>query len=194
MDSHKIVIKLFVEDASRLEAHEFVPIFHSWIQQRAVADHLLIDVADYAHVHNGPGTCLITHEANFYTDRGEGRLGLMYGRKQPAPGTFIDRVRQALIATLEGAPVLNATDIGVIHEPRPGSHLVGTAGNDSLLGTDDNDPIGELAAAWREPKERGGPLVLIPLRPLTAKARKAVDSEAEAVATFWSARSPRSPR
>ena len=103
MDSHKIVIKLFAEDGSRIESHEFVPVFHSWIQQRAVPDHLLIDVADYAHVHNGPGTCLITHEANFYTDRGEGRLGLMYGRKQPFPGTFTDRVRQALTATLEGA-------------------------------------------------------------------------------------------
>jgi hypothetical protein len=110
MDSHKIVIKLFVEDASRLEAHEFVPVFHSWIQRRAVPDHLLIDVADYAHVHNGPGTCLIMHEANFYTDRGEGRLGLMYGRKQLVPGTFTDRVRQAFAATLEGAKRLETDD------------------------------------------------------------------------------------
>ena len=102
MDSHKIVIKLFVEDASRLDVHEFVPIFHSWIQQRAVPDHLVIDVSDYAHVHHGPGTLLVTHEANFYTDQGEGRLGLMYQRKQPFPGTFTDRLRQAFVATLEG--------------------------------------------------------------------------------------------
>jgi hypothetical protein len=103
MNSHKIVIKLFVEDASRLGAHEFVPIFHSWIQQRSVPDHLVIDVSDYAHVHHGPGTLLVTHEANFYTDTGEGRLGLMYARKQPFPGTFTDRLRQAFVATLEGA-------------------------------------------------------------------------------------------
>jgi hypothetical protein len=103
MDSHKIVIKLFVEDASRLDVHEFVPIFHSWIQQRAVPDHLLIDVSDYAHVHHGPGTLLVAHEANFYIDQGEGRLGLMYQRKQPFPGTFTDRIRQAFVATLEGA-------------------------------------------------------------------------------------------
>jgi hypothetical protein len=108
MDSHKIVVKLFAEDGSRIDAHEFVPIFHSWIQQRAVPDHLLIDVADYAHVHDGPGTVLITHEANFYTDRGEGRLGLMYGRKQPFPGTFTDRVRQAFVAALEGAKRLES--------------------------------------------------------------------------------------
>src|SRR5688572_1883807 len=102
MDSHKLVVKLFVEDASRLDVHEVVPIFHSWIQQRAVPDHLVIDVSDYAHVHHGPGTLLVCHEANFYTDQGEGRLGLMYARKQPYPGTFADRVRQAFVATLEG--------------------------------------------------------------------------------------------
>jgi len=103
MDAHKIAVKLFVEDGSRVDAQTFVPVFHSWIQQRAVPDHLVIDVADYAHVHNGPGTCLITHEANFYTDGGEGRLGLIYARKQPVDGTFTDRLRQAFIATLEGA-------------------------------------------------------------------------------------------
>jgi hypothetical protein len=102
MDSHKIVVKLFVEDASRLDVHEFVPIFHSWIQQRSVPNHLVIDVSDYAHVHHGPGTLLVCHEANFYTDQGEGRLGLMYARKQPFEGTFSDRLRQALVATLEG--------------------------------------------------------------------------------------------
>ena len=102
MDSHKLVVKLFVEDSSQLDVHEFVPIFHSWIQQRAVPDHLVIDVSDYAHVHHGPGTLLVTHEANFYTDQGEGRLGLMYQRKQPFPGTFTDRLRQAFVATLEG--------------------------------------------------------------------------------------------
>ena len=35
----------------------------------AVPDHLLIDVADYAHVPNGPGTVLVAHEANIHIDR-----------------------------------------------------------------------------------------------------------------------------
>lgn len=108
MDSHKIVVKLFVEDSSQLDVHEFVPIFHSWIQQKLVPDHLLIDVSDYGHVHHGPGTLLVSHEANFYTDQGEGRLGLMYARKQPVPGTFADRLRQAFVATLEGAKRLES--------------------------------------------------------------------------------------
>src|SRR5687768_10721618 len=101
MESQKLVVKLFVEDSSRLDVHEFVPIFHSWIQQRSVPDHLVIDVSDYAHIRHGPGTLLVTHEANFYTDQGEGRLGLMYQRKQAFPGTFTDRLRQAFVATLQ---------------------------------------------------------------------------------------------
>ena len=108
MESQKLVVKLFVEDSSRLDVHEFVPIFHSWIQQRSVPDHLVIDVSDYAHVHHGPGTLLVTHEANFYTDQGEGRFGLMYQRKQPFPGAFTDRLRQAFVATLQACQRLEA--------------------------------------------------------------------------------------
>src|SRR5438067_7514075 len=105
MDSHKIAVKFFADvtpaPSGQNDLH-FVPIFHSWIQTQAVPDHLLIDVADYAHVHHGPGTVLIAREANFSTDNTDGRLGLMYARKQPAPGSFVDRVRQALVAALEG--------------------------------------------------------------------------------------------
>jgi len=102
MDSHKLVVKLFVQDPSSLDVHEFVPVFHSWIQERSVPDHLLIDVSDYSHVHHGPGVLLVTHEANFYTDQSEGRPGLMYARKQPVVGTFRDRLRQAFVTVLEG--------------------------------------------------------------------------------------------
>jgi len=103
MQAHKISVKFYAEDDSELAPHEFVPVFHSWIQNRVVPEHMLVDVADYAHVHNGPGTLLVAHEANFYADRIDGRLGLTYSRKQPAPGAFIDRLRQAVTAALEAA-------------------------------------------------------------------------------------------
>ena len=99
--THKISVKFYVDNDSGLGAHEFVPIFHGWIQNHSVPEHLLVDVSDYAHVHNGPGTLLVAHEANFYADRLDGRLGLTYSRKQPAPGAFIDRLRQAVTAALE---------------------------------------------------------------------------------------------
>src|SRR5581483_1646097 len=96
MDSHKLAVKFFIEDPSGLKTDEdFVPVFHRWIQTRAIADHQLIDVADYAHVKEGPGTLLVSHEANFHADLGGGRLGLLYVRKQPLPGgTFAERLRE----------------------------------------------------------------------------------------------------
>jgi Ca2+-binding RTX toxin-like protein len=47
-----------------------------------------------------------------------------------------------LVATLEGRPVLAATDIAVVGSAgAPGATIVGTAGNDSLTGTDGNDTL-----------------------------------------------------
>ena len=113
MQSHKLVVKLFADGADALPLDAAVPVFHGWIQNHAVADHLLIDVADYAHVPNGPGTVLVAHEANFHFDRENG-IGLMYVRKQPVAGaaTFRSRlaavVRAAVQAAvrLEGEPAL----------------------------------------------------------------------------------------
>ena len=108
METHKIIVKFFVEDASRIRGEQFLPIFHSWIQQKAIPEHLLIDVADYQHVAGGPGTLLVSHEANFSMDREEGRLGLMYTRKQPANGEFFDRLKQAFRSCLHGCARLEA--------------------------------------------------------------------------------------
>src|SRR3954462_10668180 len=102
MQPYKIGVKFFVDDPTAIDPHAFVPVFHSWIQQHAVADHMLIDVADYEHVHNGPGTVLVAHEANFYTDRTDGRLGLTYSRKWPGGGSVQERLRQAYAAVLDG--------------------------------------------------------------------------------------------
>lgn len=106
MDSSKLSIKLFAregQDPSVFDADVIVPVFHSWIQAHAVPDHLLIDVADYAHVPDGPGTVLVSHEANFSTDRTGGRPGLLYVRKQPLEGPFGRRVRTVLAAALAAA-------------------------------------------------------------------------------------------
>ncbi|MFI5380610.1 MAG: hypothetical protein ACHRHE_15035, partial [Tepidisphaerales bacterium] len=67
-----------------------------------------------AHVEAGPGVALVAHEANFYVDLFAGRPGLTYQRKQPAPGTFVDRLHQAFAealsaaARLEDEPLLNS--------------------------------------------------------------------------------------
>jgi hypothetical protein len=82
---HKLTIKFFVANDTFGPA-EFIPVFHRWIQTHALANHLLIDVADYAHVPAGPGTLIVSSEANIHMDRSQNRLGLLYVRKQPIAG------------------------------------------------------------------------------------------------------------
>jgi hypothetical protein len=108
MTSHKLSLKFFAADAPALAADTIIPIFHSWIQQHALSDHLLIDVADYAHVPEGPGTVLISFEANLSMDKAENRLGLLYVRKQPIAGadTFEQRLSAVFRSTLEAAAKL----------------------------------------------------------------------------------------
>jgi hypothetical protein len=76
-----------------------VPVFHRWIRER-VLDELAIDVADYGHVHEGPGVVLVGHAYDYYWDLGEGRTGLVYTRKRDAPAPDVrlaDAVRRALV-------------------------------------------------------------------------------------------------
>jgi hypothetical protein len=89
----RIGLKLFAEDGASVQPRQLVPIFHRWIQTQAIADHLLIDVADYSHVPDGPGVMLVAHEGNFSLDLGGGRMGLKYNRKIPAAGALGDRLR-----------------------------------------------------------------------------------------------------
>ena len=72
-----------------------IPIFHRWIQQGA-AEGLLIDVADYAHVPDGPGIVLVSHEGHYGVELGDGRLGLRYSRKRALSGTLADRLATVL--------------------------------------------------------------------------------------------------
>jgi hypothetical protein len=86
-------VKIFASDAAPVELGDAIPVFHRWIQDR-VCQELLIDVADYRHVPNGPGVMLIGHEANYSLDNTKGRLGLLYSRKQ-AGGEAQENLREA---------------------------------------------------------------------------------------------------
>lgn len=106
MDSSRLSFKLFVQQPAKIELDSLVPVFHSWIQTKAITDHLLIDVADYSHVHNGPGIVLVSHEANYSVDERDGKLGLTYQRKQPLEGDLAQRLKSAYTATMAAANLL----------------------------------------------------------------------------------------
>jgi hypothetical protein len=97
IDLQHINVKLLLKDG--LDLAPIIPIFHSWIQDRT-APELLIDVADYSHVHHGPGIVLIGHEADYSIDHTDGRLGLRYNRKDPLTGTNDEKLAQAVRSAL----------------------------------------------------------------------------------------------
>lgn len=103
-DLHRIGIKIPTTDA--FPARELVPVFHRWIQTAALPGHLLIDVADYDHVPEGPGILLIGHEGNVGLEEIGGALGLVYYRKQPLGGDLAARLRAVATIALQACRML----------------------------------------------------------------------------------------
>ena len=113
MNSPKYDLKIFLDAASQVDLAEFIPVFHGWIQAQTLAE-LLIDVADYRHVHHGPGVVLIAHDAHYAMDEAEGRPGLLYSRRREThlsrsvPQSLEARLRSVLHCTLTACQRLEA--------------------------------------------------------------------------------------
>ena len=59
-------------------------------------DEVLIDVADYSHLSEGPADpARRAHEANYSLDNHSAEMGLLYSRKQPADGDLTERLASA---------------------------------------------------------------------------------------------------
>lgn len=96
LDAQKLSVKILIEQGQDIPFETFVPIFHSWIQQQSVAGHLLVDVASYGHVVEGPGIVLIAHEANIGIDEQGGGRGLLYVRKTTQTGSLPERLAKVV--------------------------------------------------------------------------------------------------
>ena len=105
MNVQHINIKLFIENPETVSLAEYSAVFNSWIQRHALEE-LLIDVADYLHVHHGPGIMLIGYEADYSLDDRAGRLGLLYNRKAQLDGGTQEKLVQAVRAALTAAALL----------------------------------------------------------------------------------------
>jgi len=104
MNVQHINVKFYLEHPETVNLANFGAVFNSWIQQQRL-DELLIDVADYLHVHNGPGLMLIGHEADYSLDNRAGRLGLLYNRKAQLDGNTQEKLAQAVRAALAAAQI-----------------------------------------------------------------------------------------
>jgi hypothetical protein len=107
MNAHKLQLKLYVQAARPGTLEAYIPVFHRWIKDRVLTTDTLVDVANYAHVPQGPGVVLIGHGADYFMDEGEGRLGLLYNRKRAEPPPEA-RLADAFRHTVQAALLLEA--------------------------------------------------------------------------------------
>jgi hypothetical protein len=105
MNVQHINIKIYLENPEAVNLADYAAVFNTWIQNQKLEE-LLIDVADYLHVHNGPGIILIGHEADYGLDNRAGKLGLLYNRKAQTQGTTQEKLAQAVRAALAAAQIL----------------------------------------------------------------------------------------
>jgi rhodanese-related sulfurtransferase len=104
MNLKRLSVKLFSTDPEAgVDLDPFIPLFHRVIQQGAF-EGLLVDVADYIHVPNGPGIVLVGHEVDYGIDSVGGRTGLLTVRKRagddPLDVLLEDTLRRAVGAAL----------------------------------------------------------------------------------------------
>ncbi len=171
-------VKIFLAAGASYRLEDVRATFTRWIQQEALPE-LLIDVADYSHMHQGPGVVLVGHEANWSLDEGEGRPGLLYGVKQQRPGSARAVLIHVFRRVLEGCVLLETSLPGLRFDPRRARVTL----NDRLGGDG-----GEAAYRALEAELRSflavlhGPVPLRLDRERDAKRRMAVEVAAELAA------------
>jgi len=84
---HKFGLKRKIKSIDT-NIESFVPLFHNWIQEDRIPNHVMVDVVDYKHIQDGPGIMLIAHEGHFSLDFEDDELGLLYIRKTPLGDTI----------------------------------------------------------------------------------------------------------
>ena len=113
IDLQKINVKFYLAGDAVLSPEDAFRIFSQWIPE--TKDEVLIDVADYQHVPQGPKTVLVGHEANYTLDNTDGRYGLLYGQKATAQGSNAELLRdtryQRLLSLGQHSSISPAIDV-----------------------------------------------------------------------------------
>ena len=106
---HRMSVKFYFDDLS-VNVEEFIPVFHRWIRENVVPNELLLDVAEYKHIIDGPAILLVGHEADYVVDLTGGKPGLLYVRKRDLGADLPDALATTLAQALNGIK-LAETDI-----------------------------------------------------------------------------------
>lgn len=159
-DLQRIQVRLYATSAAP-STHDLARVLHGFIQRRAV-DEVLVDVADYTHVHEGPGVVLIAHAAQYSLGAPDGRFGLLYARKRDAVGTTTERFVDAIARTRRFATLLSADlpglgfgDSELVVQVADGLLAPNDEATFAVLGPAIREAVGSTYALSREGDPRG---------------------------------------
>jgi hypothetical protein len=105
MNLQKINVKFFMEKGADIPLASFIPVFHRWIQEDKL-EGMLVDVAEYTHVYQGPGVLLVAHEANYSLDEENGKRGFLYNQKRTPEKSAGDHLKTAFRRALAACSLL----------------------------------------------------------------------------------------
>jgi hypothetical protein len=105
MSPHRVQAKFVLDLPEGFMSDRVVPVFHRWIPSDRTGE-LLLDVADYRHVHAGPGIVLVGHEADYVFERIDGWFGFRYVRKRNVPPSLPAALALAIRGAVRGARLL----------------------------------------------------------------------------------------
>ena len=94
----KIDLKLILEGPPDLDVDFLLAIFGRW---RLEQDKEIVDLADYAHVDQGPSCILISHRWHFGVTFSGGEPGLLYSTRKGLEGTDEERLLGAARGLVE---------------------------------------------------------------------------------------------
>lgn len=114
MDLQQIQWKIHLRDGNAPHPHAWFKSFATWINN---SPEILVDVADYSHVEDGPVIILVGHEAHYSIDHAGRRLGLLRDQRHWMSGNNTEKLLSTLRATLTGAARLEG-DSAI--QPTPG--------------------------------------------------------------------------
>jgi hypothetical protein len=181
MDIGRFCIKFFARPGYNIDDAIFIDIFHEWIRLKKLPG-ILLDVADYRHVPEGPGVMLLTHDINFAMDYSEGRFGLFAQRKSGQADNHRDRILELVRATVTFGSLLE-------QDPRISGKISLDGGafhylsNDRLLAPNTNEAATAITSDLAAAAEVVYPGQTVSITPLAndPRERLAIEVTAESV-------------
>ena len=184
MDLHKFGIKFFAVDAKGFDILKLIPMYHRWIQQKAL-DGVLIDVADYSHVPAGPGVMLIAHEGNYALDETGHERGVVYYSKHMLAGDLPERLVEVARKVLQATRLMTG-DAELKGELKVPGNALQFFANDRLVAPNTEAAYADLEPTLKAFLDRlyaGAPYTLVretdPKERLSVRVRTAEPVEVE---------------